>query len=114
MLELQFPCKGSLLCTRKDIAVALTLCSLLLNYDSQCFALVPISHAAVTIGFERATFFVQESAGFLWYHVHIWGWLQRVVVVNIEATNGLAIRELMFFLAIVFCFDIMCTVFCSW
>ncbi len=64
----------------------------------------PLSYAAVTVGFEQATYLVGESASFLLYHVHVWGWLERDVVVNITATDGSAIRELLL-LMMVFCFS---------
>ncbi len=49
----------------------------------------------MAVAFEQAFYFVEESAVFLSYHVHIWGWLERDVTVEIAATDGSAIRELM-------------------
>ncbi len=45
------------------------------------------------VGFEEATFFVEESAVILLYQLHIWGWLERDVTVDIRTTNGTAIRK---------------------
>ncbi len=53
------------------------------------------SHTVVTVAFEQAVYFVEESALFLSYHVHIWGWLERDVTVDITATDGSATRELL-------------------
>ncbi len=73
-------------------------------------------YQAVTIGFEQATYTVGESDVFLLYHVHIWGWLERAVTVNIAAIDGTATRELMILHAggSVLTIGLMCTVFGSW
>ncbi len=59
----------------------------------QYFPLTHFSQTAVIVGFEQARYVVGESAAFLLYHVHVWGWLERDVIVNITATDGSAIRE---------------------
>ncbi len=64
-------------------------------YQSQCFLTHLFSQTAVAVGFEQATYLVGESAAFLLYRLHIWGWLEREVIVDITASNGSAIRELL-------------------
>ncbi len=56
----------------------------------------------MTVGFQQASYIVGESDVYLQFHVHIWGWLERDVTVNISATDGSATRKLLFLLAVVF------------
>ncbi len=45
------------------------------------------SQTAVAVGFEQATYLVGESAAFLLYHLHIWGWLEREVIVDVDVVE---------------------------